>query len=159
MVCFYDEFDLKPLDIWKRIEGGRHFTEENCTGLLDVMKKHEKKKRKANEDRSPKRIKLETSMETLEIGAKKSQEALKVEEVKLSQAVVNLPQDVKPALEEPPKTIHESREISESSDLSIIELNFLIDNFEELKSVDQNNLISFLQKLELENPEKFKKLN
>lgn len=47
----------------------------------------------------------------------------------------------------------------ELSDLDLEELNFLIQNFENLSSEEQNNLISYLQKLEKEDQQKFQKLN
>jgi N-acyl-D-aspartate/D-glutamate deacylase len=49
---------------------------------------------------------------------------------------------------------------TEKSDtLSVNDINMLIDNFENLKSEDQNNLISFLQYLEAKDPDKFKNLH
>jgi hypothetical protein len=63
MVCFYEEFDTDPLDIWTRIEKGEHFIEENCMELIDILKERRQLKRKAR-DESPmkKQIKLEENI-------------------------------------------------------------------------------------------------
>lgn len=61
MVCFYEEFDKNPLNVWKRIENGEHFREENCLELLEILKKKRAMKRKMNDESSSKRIKLEKS--------------------------------------------------------------------------------------------------
>jgi hypothetical protein len=205
MVCFYEEFDKNPLDVWKRIENGEHFKEENCLELLEILKKKRAMKRKLDDESSTtKRIKLEKTSSTEdkfvpEVKKETSlslvpQESATAEEVRkylsatqnyfnemtsneLRKIKVSIKlaeelsaQDVKPT----PDLLSSLIEICDynasspssadpgndnNDELTESEINTLIDNFETLKSEDQNNLISFLQKLEIDNPGKFKNLH
>jgi hypothetical protein len=50
-------------------------------------------------------------------------------------------------------------ESESEQDLSVSDLNILIENFESLKSNEQVNLLKFLEKLEAKDPEKFRQLH
>lgn len=193
MVCFYEEFDERPLDVWKRIESGEHFKEENCLELIEILRKQTKSKRKSNDESSTlKRVKLdEISLKSeekssQEVKAIKSTEeevqkylnakehlgdlsSKELRKIKVSNKLAHelAEKDVKPTPDEVSSLIKICEENTPQeknvqlaeNDISTSELNFLIDNFDCLQSEDQNNLISFLQKLEKNDPEKFKSLH
>lgn len=187
MVCFFEEFDKNPLEVWKRIENGEHFKEENCMKLLEILRKQRKTKLESSDEPSTaKCIKLENvtipqvKMEVIEPDVE-SQEAATAEEVRKylnatqdyfkvlsSTDLRTLKNSIKLAEElaaqnvKPSPDVHNASRAERSKDndsLTENDINILIDNFELLKSEDQNNLILFLQKLEIENPEKFKNLH
>ena len=193
MVCFYQDFDENSLKIWKRIESGEHFTEENCKDLITILKNKWRPK-KVSDDNEPKakRIKqhqhsdatnnlMPSRSSTKELMQSRSSTKVKVSDDGLQKFIQEFLSSLPRTELHSPKLRLDKVNNQQSStdskvtnaskndetkenlelddDLSISELNILIDNFESLTTKDQNHLILFLRNLEVENPEKFKTLH
>jgi hypothetical protein len=192
MVCFYEEFDKDPLQIWERIQSGEHFNEGNCLELVGILKDKWKGKRKAPSGATfVKKVKVFDHLKSdeiknrEEIAGKHSDTAPVPSHPDNDKALPELMQNfdfkcltpgelnnIKLSLKlteehaaqteiqnKSPINPQASPDDISKHDLSISELNLLIDNFETLKPKEQINLLKFLNKLQVDDPEKFSKLD